>query len=149
MNPRLTALVEVVEAHAMNSLHEVSSVQLKVKLVVEVGGSLSLESSMKKGCMFGWSQSQQQLKVKVTRDPLLNGKKPWWPLLPPTEFPYMIYRPRTCFNWQLTLLGTNVMQCFLSFGARCSSERTEKRKVKKILDRGGNIKITKSYIPVD
>ena len=33
---------------------------------------------------------------------------------------------------------------FLSFGARCSSERTEKRQVKKILDRGGNIKITKS-----
>ena len=53
MNPRLTALVEVVEAHAMTSLHEVSSVQLKVKLVVEVGGSLSLESFMKKGCMFG------------------------------------------------------------------------------------------------
>ena len=118
MNPRLTAMVEVVEAHAMTSSN---CRQFSRR-------SLSLESFMKKHCMLGWSESQQQWKVKVTRDPHTKWKNLGGHYFATSNLgsPYMT--PCLGQTW------CNVQ----SFGARCSSERTENsRKVKKIVDREG------------
>lgn len=90
------------------------------------------------------SQSKQHWKVKVTRDPLLNAKKTLVATVTSNRIPLYDISPKDLLPLTAHLVRDKRDAMFLSIGARCSSERTEKRKVKKILDRGGNIRHTRS-----